>query len=298
MTHFGNYKSYACGGSVINDRYVLTAAKCVKLFPPEMLSVVIGARKGNETNTLPAHEVSHVIVHEKYARFFRRRRKHVFNDIALLKLKTPLPLKEDFMMGVYGDKIFTPVCLPFLDKDGKERVFSKDSLFVSGWAYPALGGSFPSPPDLIDSPVFEHDSKACGRFYSKILRFDEKNVICAGGTKGVCFKDEGSPLLSKQEGEGGHVFQQGLVSVSRGFADCSFKPKVPTVFERVSVHLEWIQSKTKDAKWCNIPDKKDDDGDKSAFHEGLNEVKEMDFDREDVKEKEFMDPPYKKKFND
>ena len=270
MTRFGSYKSYACGGSLINDRYILTAGKCVKLFPPEMLSVTIGARKGNETTSLPSHDVSHVIIHEKYRRFFRHRRKHVYNDIALLKLKKPLNLKED----IPGDRVFVPVCLP-----DKHHDVNKKKLFVSGWAYPSLGGHFPSPPELIDSPVKEFGIKSCGRFYSKILRFNEKNVICAGGLRGVCFKDEGSPLLTKQSG---HVTQIGLVSVSRGFADCSYRPKVPTIFERVATHLDWIKRHTKDANWCWMSDSGDDKH--HVVHEDVNEIKETDFKLEEVKE--------------
>jgi hypothetical protein len=231
-----------------------------------MLSITIGARTGNETSSLPSFDVTAVIVHEKYARFFRRRRKHVFNDIALLKLKTPLLIKDEHL----GEKIYTPVCLPLTHQDDKQGHLT-GKLFVSGWAYQALGGQFPSPPTLIDSPVKEFDSKSCLTFYSKILRFDEKNSVCAGGIRGVCFKDEGSPLLSL---EGGHVFQRGLVSVSRGFADCAYRPKVPTIFERVSSHMEWIKSKTKDAQWCYVPDQVIR---KTITHEDLNEIREQDF---------------------
>lgn len=270
MTRFGPYKSFACGGSLINDRYIMTSAKCVKLFPPEMLSITIGARTGNETSSLPSHDVSTVIVHEKYARFFRRRRKHVFNNIALLKLKNPILLKEENP----GDKTFSPVCLPLSHQDDKLGHLT-GKLFVSGWAYPALGGQFPSPPTLIDSPVKEFDSKSCQKFYSKILRFDSKKTVCAGGVRGVCFKDEGSPLLSR---EGGHVFQRGLVSVSRGFADCNFQPKVPTIFERVSVHMPWIKSKTRDAQWCYVPQRIQY---KTIIHSDFNQIKETDIENDE-----------------
>lgn len=204
------------------------------MFPADMIGVTLGAMTTNQTESLPTLSVRNIIIHEKYTRFYRRRRKHIFNDVALLRLMEPIKLEG----------LFIPICLPTTDV--KDNVIA-----VSGWGYPSLTGPFFGTPQLSESPVKELDPLLCARFYSRALRYNEKSTICATGSVGVCFKDEGTPLVSRRDG---YVFQTGLVSVSRGFADCGYRPKVPTIFEKVVSHLDWIKSKTNDARWCWTPD--------------------------------------------
>lgn len=228
---YGHHQTIVCGGSLINDRYVLTAARCVRLFPPQMVGVTLGSMIVNQTRSMPFLPIRDIIIHERYTRFYRRRLQHIFNDVALLRLREPL-------------KQFTPICLPTTDV--------KDvAVAVSGWGFPAVSGSFAGIPAFSESSVKQLDAPICSRFFRRYLRFDEKNSICASGAVGVCFKDEGSPLIARRNG---YVFQTGIVSVSRGFADCQHRPRVPTIFSKVTSHMEWIRSKTTDATWCWTPD--------------------------------------------
>jgi trypsin len=77
-----------CGGSIISNQYILTAAHCIENFSPDNLTVLHGTiywPKGTVA------EVSKIIVHEKYDK-----RKY---DVALLRLTSPL-LFDEFTSSV------------------------------------------------------------------------------------------------------------------------------------------------------------------------------------------------------
>jgi hypothetical protein len=85
------YKSgnYQCGGSIISENWVITAAHCTKnsngitMSPSEMM-VKVGATNPYDTLQGKKYYISDVIVHEGYNSQSQE------NDIALLKLKDPV----------------------------------------------------------------------------------------------------------------------------------------------------------------------------------------------------------------
>ncbi|CAL4067033.1 unnamed protein product, partial [Meganyctiphanes norvegica] len=241
---------YQCGGSIINDLYILTAAHCVyggaEILKNDKVEVVIADHNKDSTDddiagvtrTIP---VDKVIVHEDYEVFSFSND----NDISLIKLSESLDFKSL--------EILQPVCLPHDDSS----TYEGEKAVVTGWGYTeGFGFELPSLLHEVTLPVLapdcpEYDDYVYGGYDYNYEYYDRshtsvitENMICAGkrgGGKDSCNGDSGSPLVL---GQAGVYVQIGIVSF--GPPDCDS----PGVYTRVSKYLGWIADNTKDAKTC------------------------------------------------
>lgn len=224
----------ACGATLINDRYVLSAGHCFEDEPDiSKISVIIGAYSYEERLGREGHfeklEPQSYKVHESY---YSKDEPKYANDIALIKLKNPLSYNETF----------SPICLPdFTDYD---------NLFATGWGMQNEGlfifQKLKPPETLREVEVDEVSSGTCR------LSFNIKNEkqICSGSSAGVCNGDSGGPLATRKDG---HVYQVGITSYGRN--GCGTKSLImrPDIYTRVTGHLDWIKQNTQDANWCSAP---------------------------------------------
>ncbi|XP_014260480.1 hyaluronan-binding protein 2 isoform X1 [Cimex lectularius] len=134
-----NVKTYQCGGALIHERVVLTAAHCVQRKSSSPLLVRAGEWDTQTKNELYPHQdrqVEEIIIHEDYYA------GALYNDIALLVLKEPFTFADNVDI----------ICLP---KQG-DVVLNKECS-ASGWGKDVFGKEFdktePAPSPSIKTPI-------------------------------------------------------------------------------------------------------------------------------------------------
>ncbi|VVC93917.1 unnamed protein product [Leptidea sinapis] len=237
VRHGNSSNRTTCTGVLISSRFILTAAQC-GMQQREPTSVRLG--EYNKTNTGPdcimergtkkcadrvmTVQIDFMVAHPNFSRQSIRG-----NDIALIKLKDPVPYTE----------FVRPICLPTFDVNTSP---SKDLRFiVAGW------GSKPS--HLQEDDVVKHyveiphkslqSCKAAYEGHGVHRKFQiTQNQICAGGEKDKdsCRGDGGGPLMYEKDGQHTSV---GIVSY--GPSVCG-SVGIPSVYTNVYKYLPWINT--------------------------------------------------------
>lgn len=253
-------KSFICSGSLVSERFVLTAAHCIQqsrfdILEPREVFLKIASVKLND-QLAPFYRVRAIHLHPDYTSDQKP------NDIALLELA------PDQRMPARA----TPICLP--PRVANRVDFTDQQVTIIGWGasyardgteparlidmgaadwWPALGGRSARLNDsLLQADVRVTSLEQCRRDYSRFRLHIDEHFLCAGdpdGRRDACQGDSGGPLmwsaqqqakrrLGADQAEQQRWYQLGLVSFGRGCANSKF----PGVYTRISFYMPWIMS--------------------------------------------------------
>ncbi|PZC80055.1 trypsin beta-like [Helicoverpa zea] len=202
-----------CGGSVVTDVWLLTAAHCLLRARASELSVRLGSSW--KTHGGEMYDVKECYVHPRYVS------KTKTNDVGLVRLYSPLR--------------FSARVLPIRLVAKEARLPANEPAIVSGWGKLKEGG--PSATYLQSSTIRTIAMKLCRRSGLDRKAIDPSSMFCAGSfsqaSPDACQGDSGGPIVY----EGVLI---GVVSWGLGCARGNF----PGVYTRLSYPLiyDWVHS--------------------------------------------------------
>lgn len=214
-----------CGGSLISEYFVLTAAHCArKSYPPKIARLGdLNLKVSNEGARPVEYSVEQIIRHPDY------KPPAKYNDIALLKLDRRVEFNE----------FIRPACLY------TSNTFEVTKTVATGWG--KINYAEKKSDDLLKVVLSIIDNNLCNELYeSGEGTIELKNgivpsMMCAGeleGGKDTCQGDSGGPIQITRRDNRCTYSIIGVTSFGRF---CAAK-NTPGVYTRVSSFVPWIES--------------------------------------------------------
>ncbi|XP_074524020.1 uncharacterized protein LOC141788831 [Halichoeres trimaculatus] len=207
MASVQNDQQHVCGGFLISEDFVLTAAHCDQ----NPTKVVLGTHDLSNVNDAQIYPVKKC----KHRSF---KKVESGNDIMLLKLsRKARPSKKSRFKSI---KLSSP----------NTKLKAHKKCHVAGWGLTRNNGYLENELRDVEVPVI--DLKNCQKLWQDKL---PAKVICAGGYRtgnGFCQGDSGGPLVCDKKAVG-------IVSFNNNYT-CKY-PDFPNVYTDISKFLPWIK---------------------------------------------------------
>uniref|UniRef100_A0A2A4K5I0 Peptidase S1 domain-containing protein n=1 Tax=Heliothis virescens TaxID=7102 RepID=A0A2A4K5I0_HELVI len=201
--------SQSCGGNIINNRSILTAAHCISFYPAIMFRFRAGSTFGNSGGVV--YNVQQIINHPLYNSIT------IDNDFSILHSATAI---------VYNNNV-SPVPIA----GANYNLADNQVVWAAGWGVTEFG--FPSE-QLRHVQIYTINQEICRSRYSDTHVITD-NMLCSGvldvGGRDQCSQDSGGPLYHNGV----------LVGVCSFGMGCALK-EYPGINARVSAASAWIVS--------------------------------------------------------
>ena len=208
------FQGQFCGGALIKDKWVITAAHCVEGEFPSTIDVVLGRHLLSDTSG-ERISVAGIARHPNY------NRNTLNNDIALLYLSNASSLTTIPLATLSNSSLYEPGV----------------TATVTGWGNTSRfgAGSYPDELRQVSVPIVSNVTCNAPLANGGDVTL---NMLCAGfaqGRKDTCDGDSGGPLMVPGSSGVGWV-QAGITSWGIGCA----RPNKYGVYTRVANYEDWV----------------------------------------------------------
>ncbi|XP_059051222.1 trypsin CFT-1-like [Achroia grisella] len=207
----GSTWSQSCGGSIINNRSVLSAAHCFVGDSPNNWRVRAGSTNAHSGGIV--HDLGQIIIHSGYSS------STLDNDVAILRVSSNFVYSNVISAGSIAGTNY--------------NLADNQVVYATGWGRTSPGG--PLSEQLRQVQIWSINLATCRSRYAELGLTVTDNMLCSGwldvGGRDQCQGDSGGPL-----------FHNGVIVGVCSWGYSCATARYPGVNARVSSYTTWIQA--------------------------------------------------------